>query len=455
MTNTNKATALIPSKGTSVAKIGDSAEVQFKMNILRSTVPGMSRRKKRDGDKWGAETGEYLVSDELCLAMVVAEANSGLSAARNEIYAIPGIGLQEATKVTVADAMTAAVRNHNPISVDFELVPEGTPMWEKAAQQYGAEPGDTVAVCRLSTYMEGVDWRQARMARMDEFRAAGIVGEQALDRLDEELGKSKPVHYGFGIVKATEKFDGGGGGDDDDAGGKVYDTPPPWWKDKSPAGIEKWKKSKADKAVAKAGRAEAVFSRYDRARKRALKRTLNAHGLSAPSQRNYGAAAKYMVKEDAAGDIIASAISVDDEAATLRRAELEAELTAQSLVGPRASPEVARRVFGSDGGDGDLLENYQQTPGAPPPPPPEDPPEPTPAEAAPEPPAARPKIWALNAALDFLMMVGASLTSKQREAFKSHIATTGFRMPADTKDPVKSFKGWIEDALAKKEYDES
>ena len=404
--------ALIPKSGTAVAKFGDEQEVLLQLNIMRASVPGLSARKRVNNNGRWVDTDEYTISDTEVLALFVASRNSGLRPDRGEIYVIPGQGVQVSAKIRASDAVTEASRWGNPLKIEYKQLRPGDPLWATFASQYKIEKDDTVALCEVTSEKGYKAWRMTRKDRAAELREAGFIGIEMLQQLDAEYGLTPPPMRAIGIVKAPENFDKGSGFERDAAA-----------------------------AEKKAAIKEGIYSRYDRACKRAFTRFCNQHGFSAPDRRNYGGIA---VHEEPAEDQAGAVISKGGAGLVIDM--------------PKKAP-TRKDIFGS-GEDVPLVPfsagvvDHEPTPEAPPAAPPAEPEDP-PETEAPDAPAPRPKLGALNPALDFLMMVGgASLSSKQRETFKSHIAATGFSMPADTKDPVKSFRSWVEDVLARKDYDE-
>lgn len=268
--------ALIPKSGTAVAKFGDEQEVLLQLNIMRASVPGLSARKRvNQGGRW-VDTDDYTISDTEVLALFVASRNSGLRPDRGEIYVIPGQGVQVSAKIRASDAVTEAARWGNPLKIEYKQLRPGDPLWPTFAAQYKIEKDDTVALCEVVSEKGYKAWRMARKDRAAELREAGFVGIEMLQQLDHEYGMTPPPMRAIGIVKAPENFDKGGNYRQD-----------------------------AAEAAKKAEIKEGIYSRYDRACKRAFTRFCNQHGFSAPDRRNYGGiAVAEEPAEDQAGAVI-------------------------------------------------------------------------------------------------------------------------------------------------------
>lgn len=268
--------ALIPKSGTAVAKFGDEQEVLLQLNIMRASVPGLSARKRVNNNGRWVETDEYTISDTEVLALFVASRNSGLRPDRGEIYVIPGQGVQVSAKIRASDAVTEASRWGNPLKIEYKQLRPGDPLWPTFAAQYKIEKDDTVALCEVVSEKGYKAWRMARKDRAAELKEAGFIGVEMLQQLDHEYGMTPPPMRAIGIVKAPENFDKGSGYERD-----------------------------ADQAAKKAAIKEGIYSRYDRACKRAFARFCNQHGFSAPDRRNYGGiAVAEEPAEDQAGAVI-------------------------------------------------------------------------------------------------------------------------------------------------------
>ena len=267
--------ALIPKSGTAVAKFGDEQEVLLQLNIMRASVPGLSARKRVNNNGRWVDTDEYVISDTEVLALFVASRNSGLRPDRGEIYVIPGQGVQVSAKIRASDAVTEASRWGNPLKIEYKQLRPGDPLWPTFAAQYKIEKDDTVALCEVVSEKGYKAWRMARKDRAAELKEAGFIGVEMLQQLDHEYGMTPPPMRAIGIVKSPEKFDKGG--------------------------FERDAQQAAEKAAVKEG----IYSRYDRACKRAFTRFCNQHGFSAPDRRNYGGiAVAEEPAEDQAGAVI-------------------------------------------------------------------------------------------------------------------------------------------------------
>lgn len=270
--------ALIPKSGTAVAKFGDEQEVLLQLNIMRASVPGLSARKRVNNNGRWVDTDEYVISDTEVLALFVASRNSGLRPDRGEIYVIPGQGVQVSAKIRASDAVTEAARWGNPLKIEYKQLRPGDPLWPTFAAQYKIEKDDTVALCEVTSEKGYKAWRMARKDRAAELKEAGFTGVELLQQLDHEYGMTPPPMRAIGIVKAPERFDKGG--------------------------FERDAQQAAEKAAVKEG----IYSRYDRACKRAFTRFCNQHGFSAPDKRNYGGiAVSEEPAEDQAGTVISKA----------------------------------------------------------------------------------------------------------------------------------------------------
>lgn len=439
MTAPDTITSLVPSTGTSVAKFGDAAEVRMRLQIMRASVPGLSKRKRQNVNGRWVDTDEYTVSDELVVALVVAEARTGLSAARGEIGVIPGSGLYVATKVKVADAIRAAAERRDPFVPEFRRVvaTELDPLWALAQSEYGAEEGDVVAAVTLRRHVITQAWYAERNAKADELARYGIKGQQALDIVNAEFGDRAPVCVALGVVKGSENF---GGADDEEGSTR--------WRPRDSAEAAKWDVKQA----AKKARSEAIYSRYDRACKRAFTRALSQYGLAAPDQRDFGAAADYITEGDEATptSVIASATLTDAEA-DMRRAQLEAEAIAISLAPPAppdapsppqsAAAESARRRITNRDEELDrqpslVIEGTTRV---------------VPDKPQGAPPLDDKRRAAINHAADWLS-ANPRINSDNLPALKAHIATLRWEKPSDkaveTANDLRAlFAVWIGDQI--------
>lgn len=234
---------LTTTRSTAVAKYGDEEQIKFEMRALRQSLPGAAQMKD----------GKLIVSDELLRGLVIACKFSGLNPYRGEIYAIPGVGVMVASKIKAADAIAAAGARGDTLSISFETVRPGTPLWDANEKEYNLKPEDTVRVCQIISSKARAEYYRARNAKIDELRkiygTGPEVGQLIEARLNEEFGNRPPVYIEIGVVKSTE------------------------WD-----GTEKKNQSNAYVA----------FTRADKADKRALQRLINKHGYAAADTRNYG-----------------------------------------------------------------------------------------------------------------------------------------------------------------------
>lgn len=429
----DRITALVPSTGTSVAKFGDAAEVRMKLQIMRASVPGLSKKKRKQVDGRWVETDEYTVPDELVVALVVAEARSGLSAARGEIGVIPGSGLYVASKVKFADAIRAASERKDPIIPEYRrvLADPADPLWPVAVGEYGAEPGDTVAAVSVRSHVATQAWYASRNAKLTELNALGIKGFEAMDHLNREFGERPPLKVALGVVKGSENFDGS---NDEDG---------PRWRPRDPAEAAKFDKRQAEKR----GRSEAIYSKYDRACKRAMTRLLSQYGLAAPDTRNYGASAAYMVEEEASpSGLIASATLSDDDAA-LRRAQVEAEMIAATMAPPPPPQQpidhkpIHRTVMGNSDTlfdepplEGEVVAEKSTAP---------------PKPATPREPMSDERRAAIERAADWLQK-NPRITADNSAALRSHVAATKFVKTGTfgtLNDLRDAFAAWVSDQI--------
>lgn len=315
--NVSQALELIANEGTSLAKIGDRKEVAMRMAVMRATVPGLNRKKKKydkDADEW-IEQEEYAVSDFAVLGLYLAERSSGLSSMRGEIYPTDN-GIMVATKIRTADAVRAAAQAGDTLSVRYKTLAPSHPLWHEYAAEYNLQPGDTVRLIEVNSTKQYSGWYANRLAKANELRACGFVGVEIQRLLNDEFGISCEPMRCVGVVKAEEEFDKG-------------------FKPKNKYEMAKQATQKAIK--------QAQFSRSDRADKRAFSRWLSKYGYSAPDTRNYGGA---MMAESAANaDAVIAAGSDIIEGTTVEAGT------------PKPSERATRNAFGS-GVDDDLLAGY-------------------------------------------------------------------------------------------------
>ena len=114
--------------------------------------------------------GKLIVSDELLRGLVIACKFSGLNPYRGEIYAIPNVGVMVASKIKAADAIAAAEARGDTLSISFETVRPGTPLWDANEKEYNLKPEDTVRVCQIISSKACAEYYRARNAKIDELR---------------------------------------------------------------------------------------------------------------------------------------------------------------------------------------------------------------------------------------------------------------------------------------------
>ncbi len=179
--------------------------------------------------------------DEGLRALIIASRFSGLNPFRGEIYYVPKIGVTVASKIKAADAVAWAQSHGNTLNIRFEKLNELHPEW----QNVQPKAGDVVWVCIIISSKARQDYFNWRIQMIDELKALGYQRGELEAQLNERCGKTAPETRAVGIVRAAEDF-----GD------------------------------KFQKAT--------VFTRDDRAQKRALQKALNIGGYAAPDMRAYG-----------------------------------------------------------------------------------------------------------------------------------------------------------------------
>lgn len=174
-------------------------------------------------------------------ALIVASKFSGLNPFRGEIYYVPKVGITVASKIKAADAVAWAAAHGNTLNIRFEKLTQLHPEW----QQVNPGPNDVCWLCIIISSKQRNEYFKWRLQVIDELKALGYKGAELEARLNEQCGKTAPETRAVGIVRGAEDF-----GD------------------------------KFSKAT--------IFSRDDRAQKRALQKAINIGGFAAPDTRNYG-----------------------------------------------------------------------------------------------------------------------------------------------------------------------
>lgn len=252
---------------TAVQRYGDDAQIALEKRVLRASVNGLSAKKRaKVNGKW-IETEEYAVSDELVMALYIAQKSSGLMAARGELYAIPNVGITVAAKVRAYDAVMAASKRGDTLSLSFYTLAPSNPKWKEYEAEYKLQPADTVRIVQAISSKHRQEWYNNRLAYINELKALGYARPDIEARLLESFGRGCPPMEAIGIVKANENL-----GDTDYDSGQI------------------------DPKKA------ALNSRSDRADKRALSRWISKFGYAAPDTRNYGVS----LATDADTDLAAS-----------------------------------------------------------------------------------------------------------------------------------------------------
>lgn len=259
----NELTLTFPNSKTAIAAYGDEGQIRMEMRIMRSAVPGLNAHKRiKRGADW-VDTDEYAVSDELVLALYVAKRASGLMPERGELYAIPGLGLYVAAKVRANDAVTAAARRGETLSISFRSLKPGTPEWQIYEAEYHLEPTDTVRLVEVVSNKRHRDWHDQRLATIRELQLLGYERDWITERVNEKHGTQCPPMTAIGVVKNDENL-----------------------------GDREYKSGRIDPKKA------ALYSRADRADKRALSRFISRYGYAAPDTRSYGGVAIAQEEEE-------------------------------------------------------------------------------------------------------------------------------------------------------------
>lgn len=174
-------------------------------------------------------------------ALIIAARFSGLNPFRGEIYYVPKVGITVASKIKAADAIAWAQAHGNTLNIRFEKLTQLHPEW----QQVNPQAGDVCWLCIIVSSKQRQEYFNWRIQVIDELKALGYKREELEAELNKRCGTTAPETRAVGIVKAAEDF-----GD---------------------------KFSKAQ-----------VFTRDDRAQKRALQKALNIGGFASPDMRQYG-----------------------------------------------------------------------------------------------------------------------------------------------------------------------
>lgn len=174
-------------------------------------------------------------------ALIIASKFSGLNPFRGEIYYVPKVGITVASKIKAADAVAWAQAHGNTLNIRFEKLTELHPEW----QQVNPQAGDVCWLCIIISSKQRNEYFKWRLQVINELKALGYQRADLEAELNNRCGKTTPETRAVGIVRGAEDF-----GD------------------------------KYQKAT--------IFSRDDRAQKRALQKALNIGGFAAPDTRQYG-----------------------------------------------------------------------------------------------------------------------------------------------------------------------
>ncbi len=287
---------------TAITQYGDEGQIRLEMSILRASVPGLlAKRRIQRGADW-IDTDEYAVSDELVLALYIAKRTSGLMPERGELYAIPGLGLYVAAKVRANDAVTAAARRGETLSITFKSLTPTSLQWKDYADEYHLDATDTVRMVEVTSNRRHAGWSDQRIAYARELKLLEYPRDQILAMVNERYGTFCPPMVAIGVVKADERL-----------GDTIYKTG----------------KIDAHKA--------ALNSRSDRADKRALSRFISRYGYAAPDTRNYGGvmiSQEEDHKDAIEGDYqVVGGVTVEEPRPTFAAPAAQVDQTAQSTTG--------------------------------------------------------------------------------------------------------------------------
>jgi hypothetical protein len=206
----------------------NEADIQAEMGILRAAFPKMADDVPPEGLR----------------ALIIASKFSGLNPFRGEIFYIPKVGISVASKIKAADAVSWAAMHGNTLNIRFETLTELHPEWD----QIKIDRGDVAEICIIISSKQRNEYFRWRLQVIDELKALGYTGPSLEKELNARCGKTAPETRAVGIVKVGEFF------------GHLP-------------------KSGAE-----------MFTRKDRAQKRALQKALNIGGFAAPDTRQYGGA---------------------------------------------------------------------------------------------------------------------------------------------------------------------
>jgi hypothetical protein len=213
---------------TQVSTRYNEADIQAEMGILRAAFPKMADDVPPEGLR----------------ALIIASKFSGLNPFRGEIFYIPKVGISVASKIKAADAVSWAAMHGNTLNIRFETLTELHPEWD----QVKLDRGDVAEICIIISSKQRNEYFRWRLQVIDELKALGYTGLALEKELNVRCGKTAPETRAVGIVKTGEFF------------GNLP-------------------KSGAE-----------MFTRKDRAQKRALQKALNIGGFAAPDTRQYGGA---------------------------------------------------------------------------------------------------------------------------------------------------------------------
>ncbi|MFZ4773958.1 MAG: hypothetical protein ACOYM3_01255 [Terrimicrobiaceae bacterium] len=221
-----QAITLAKSQRQSVQRYGDDRAIQMEIKALKTALPGMAAQ-----------------SDQAVAALLIAAKMSNLSPYRGEIYLVEKLGVTVASKIKQADAIAAALKRGDSLSILFYPFSRNHPLYEQLGESDLAD-NDVAVLCEIISSKAHTAWLDQRLGKIKEMKAMDYTRQEIENTLRAEYGQP-PVYRAVGIVKATENFG-----------------------------------ERAGKMI--------TFTRNDRARKRALTKCLNANGLAAPDQREYG-----------------------------------------------------------------------------------------------------------------------------------------------------------------------
>lgn len=196
---------------TALALLNDPS-LHRKAAALRLLAPPY-QKVKRDGSP--------LYSDADMIGLALAAEATGLRPQEGELFCIPNVGTQPATKVVVGAAIQAAREQGEYLHIDFTDCYETMPEFADA----GAAKGDTVRMLLATSSKWALEWQAQRRAFTDELKLAGFEPKEILGTVDERFGRKPPELRIVGMVRASEKVDGDGK--------TITDNPKFGWKDRA------------------------------------------------------------------------------------------------------------------------------------------------------------------------------------------------------------------------------